>query len=112
MTHGLKEKLRWRYFLAIVAGPLTNVLILLVAWKFAVWRDFKMETSIQLGALIVLVQALILIENLLPYRIQTPLGKIPTDGLSLCQLLASKSPDVLHSRIGIHLLNHPFNTHK
>jgi len=110
LTHGYKEKLRFRYFLAILAGPLTNAIIFLVVWKFAAWRDFNIETSIQLGAFIVLAQALILIENLLPYRIHTALGKLCTDGLSLFQLLASESPDVLHSRLGIHIANNTTQT--
>lgn len=103
LTHGFTEKLRFRYFLATLAGPLTNAIILLAAWEFAAWRNFNIETSIQLGAFIVLAQALILIENLLPYRIQTALGRLSTDGLSLFQLFICKSPDVLNSRLGIHI---------
>ena len=68
-------------------------------------RNFSLETSIQLGAFIVLAQAWILIENLLPYRIQTALGRLTTDGLALLQLVTSKSPDVLNSRVGVHVAN-------
>ena len=99
LTHGFKDKLRFRYFLAILAGPLINAMILIAAWKFVAWRNFSIENSIQLPAFIVFAQAFILIENLLPYRIQTALGRLCTDGLSLFQLLASKSPDVLNSRL-------------
>lgn len=99
LTHGFKDKLRFRYFLAILAGPFMNAIILVIAWKFMVWRNFSLETSIQLPAFIVFAQFLILVENLLPYRIQTALGTLCTDGLSLFQLLMSKSPDVLNSHL-------------
>jgi hypothetical protein len=99
MTHGTQEKLRPRYFLAILAGPLINAAVLGIAWKYASWRSFSLETAIQFGVIVVLVQALILIENLLPYRIRTALGRQCTDGLTLFQLLASKSPDILNSRL-------------
>jgi hypothetical protein len=101
LTHRVKAKLRPRYFLAIAAGPLANLCILLIAWKFANWRHFSLEKSIQTGTFVFLAQVLILIENLLPYRIQTALGRLTTDGLSLFQLLFSKSPDVLNSRLQI-----------
>jgi len=98
LTHTVQDKLRLRYFLAILAGPLTNALILVVAWKFASWRNFNLETTLQIGTFVALAQIAILLENLLPYRIQTALGKLCTDGLSLFQLIASKSPEVLHRR--------------
>ena len=104
LTHGFKEKLRFRYFLAVMAGPFANAIILLVAWKYSAWRNFNLEATIQLGTFIVLAQALILMESLLPYRIQTALGQLSTDGLSLFQLLTSKSPDVLTSRLGNHIV--------
>lgn len=97
LTHGLTKRLRFKYFLAILAGPLINAVILAVAWKFVSWRNFSLESSIQLAAFIAFAQMFILVENLLPYRIQTALGRLSTDGLSLFQLLASKSPDVLNS---------------
>jgi hypothetical protein len=99
LTHGLTKRLRLKYFLAILAGPLINAVILAVAWKFVSWRNFSLESSIPLVAFIAFAQMFILVENLLPYRIQTALGRLSTDGLSLFQLLASKSPDVLNSRL-------------
>ncbi len=99
LTHGFKGKLRFRYFLAILAGPLINMVILAVAWKFTSWRNFSLEGSIQFAAFVAFAQIFILVENLLPYRIQTTLGRLSTDGLSLFQLLLSKSPDVLNSNL-------------
>jgi hypothetical protein len=99
LTHGLTKRLRFKYFLAILAGPLINVVILAVAWKFVSWRNFNLESSIQLAAFIVFAQMFILVENSLTYRIQTALGRLSTDGLSLFQLLVSKSPDVLNSHM-------------
>lgn len=95
MTHGLKKKLRFRYTLAILAGPMTNVIIFVVAWRFDCPRNFDISTRIQFGLIIMLVQLFILVENLLPFRIQTPMGKLCTDGLSLIQLFLAKSPDML-----------------
>lgn len=110
LTHTTKDKLRLRYFLAIFAGPLANGIILIAAWKFTSWKDFDIETSIPLGALTVLTQSWILIENLLPYRMQTAVGRLNTDGLSLFQLLASKTPDVLNSQSRVHVSNSSTNT--
>jgi len=97
LTHGFTSKLRVKYFLAILAGPLINVVILAFAWKYVSWRNFNLENAIQLPAFVAFAQIFILVENLLPYRIQTALGRLSTDGLSLFQLLLGKSPDVLIS---------------
>ena len=99
LTHGFKDKLRFRYFLAILAGPFINAVILSASWGFVSWRSFSLENSVQLAAFVVLAQIFILVENLLPYRIITALGTLCTDGLSLFQLLLSKSPNVLNSRL-------------
>ena len=98
LTHGLKANLRSRYFLAILAGPLINTIILIITWRFVSWHSFNFENSIQPAAFIFITQALLLWENLLPYRVQTALGFLSTDGLSLLQLVFSKYPDVLNSR--------------
>jgi len=98
LTHGLQDKLRVRYFLAILAGPVTNAIILVAAWRFASLQSFNLEASIQLAAFIVFAQTLILVENLLPYRVRTALGTLSTDGLSLWQLAVSRTPAVLNSR--------------
>jgi hypothetical protein len=107
LTHGLNARLRLKYFVALLAGPLSNAIILAIAWRFTSWRNFDFEASVPLGAFIVFAQSLILLENLLPYRIQTAVGRLCTDGLSLFQLVAVKSPDILNSRIGIqtHIAN-------
>jgi hypothetical protein len=110
-THGFKEKLRLRYFLAILAGPLANAIILAVAWQFVSSRNFDMRTSIQLGAIILFVQVIMLIGDLLPYRTRTAVGRIPTDGLSLFQLAVSKSPDVLNSALQVQFENTTTQTH-
>ena len=112
LTHGFEEKLRLRYFLAILAGPLANAVILAVAWQFVSWRKFNLGTSIQFGATIILMQVLILFENLLPYRIRTAVGTLTTDGLSLFQLAVSKSPDVLNSPLQVQFENTTTQTSK
>jgi hypothetical protein len=99
LTHGFKANLRSRYFLAILAGPLINAIILCITWRFVSWQNFSFENSIQLAAFIFIAQALLLWESLLPYRIQTALGFLSTDGLSLLELVFSKSPNVLNSRL-------------
>jgi len=106
LSHGIETKLRLRYFLAILAGPLSNLIILMCAWNLAAWREFDWGRSIQLRNLIVVVQIMILVENLLPYRIQTAVGRISTDGRTLLQLILSKSPDVLNPNYGFRVVNH------
>jgi hypothetical protein len=49
LTHGFKGKLRLRYFLTILAGPLTNVIILGAASKFVYWRNFDIGLPCDLG---------------------------------------------------------------
>lgn len=97
LTHGAMENLRRRYFLAILAGPMMNASLLVAALLLTSWRTFDFENRIEFAALIVLAQSVILVENLLPYRIQTALGTVPTDGRSLWQLLFSKAPDLFNS---------------
>jgi len=94
-THTLEDKLRFRYFLAVLAGPASNATILAIAWQFVSWRTLNIETSIEFGAMILFGQVFILVENLLPYRIRTAVGTICSDGLSLLQLSLFKSPDAL-----------------
>ena len=98
LTHGLRTGLRLRYFVAILAGPAANVLILLVALRFTSWQKTNIETSIAIGPIVFFGQMFVLIENLIPYRIQTALGTLCTDGLSLLQLIVSQSPEVFRSR--------------
>ncbi len=100
-TRGFRRQLRFRFFLAVLAGPLANAIVLLVAWQFTSWRNLNIETSIHGGAIIVLTQALVLIENLLPYRIQTSIGCVCTDGLSLLQLLTSKLPEIIFGQFNL-----------
>ncbi|HTV48235.1 MAG TPA: site-2 protease family protein [Phycisphaerae bacterium] len=100
LSYGFKDQSRFRYILAILAGPMANAIILVIALRFVTWDNLNITTSIQLGEIIFFVQALILVGNLLPYRIQTARGKLCTDGLSLLQLLTSKSPEFLSSQLG------------
>ena len=98
LTHGFKEQLRLRYFLTVLAGPVSNLIILLIASRFTIWKEFDLGSSIQIGAIVFFGQAYILLENLLPYRIQSSMGIFCTDGLSLFQLLFSKSPEMFRPR--------------
>jgi hypothetical protein len=98
-----KKKLRLRYFLAILAGPFANAIILATVWKFVSWKSLDIQSSIQLPAIVFLAQAAILIENLSPYRIQTAFGSVFTDGLCLIQLVTSKTPECLQPRFGVNI---------
>lgn len=99
LTHGPKPPIRLRYFLAILAGPVANALVLVGAWRFVSWTNFNFENSILIGPIVVFAQVLILIENILPFRIQTALGTLCSDGLSLLQLLFTQSPEIFRSRL-------------
>jgi hypothetical protein len=98
-AHKTNEYLRFRYFLTILAGPAINALMLAVAWRYASFHEFDLENSIHFAAITALMQAIILIENLLPYRTRTTAGRMGTDGLSLYQLIASESPEVLRQKL-------------
>lgn len=109
-THGPNTHLRLRYFVAILAGPFSNLIVLATVWNFVSWRNISFGNSVQFALLVVLAQILILVENLLPYRIQTALGRFCTDGLSLFQLVASKMPDILNSPLRLPVARNPQQT--
>lgn len=90
-NHGL----RLRFFFAILAGPLVNAIVLVIVSRFISWRDVDFERFIELRPIIFATQVLILIENLLPFKVQTDLGTIRSDGLFLFQLIFKKSPEIL-----------------
>jgi hypothetical protein len=98
-THSLQRHLRFRYFLTILAGPASNAVVLFIALRFARWDSVDFEHSIQLWLIIILTQGFILLENLLPYRIHSAVGTFCTDGLSLFQLLFTKSPEVMRGGV-------------
>jgi len=92
---------RFKYFLAILAGPLSNAIILVAILKFFSPIVFDISKSIQWPIIIIVAQILILFENLLPYEFQTPFGLAYTDGLSLFQLITSKNPECLQPRFAV-----------
>ncbi len=98
LQHGTEDRVRLRYFLAILAGPLVNLLLAAAAYPLVDWHNWNFERGLCPGHAFVITQLFITVQNLLPYRLQTGYGKVASDGLSLAQLLFSKSPDLLSSQ--------------
>ncbi len=75
---------RAKRFTIVAAGPLVNALIfgsgiVLHTRSGGVWHELAF------------LNGLVLLENLVPYRVRTPYGKQATDGLALLRLLRSNS---------------------
>lgn len=88
--HILGPRLRAKYFVTVLAGPLTHLLLAALVFPFVNWNlDFINDLAI--GQWFVFSQVLLAFANLLPF----PTKAAPSDGLSLLQLLFSKYPDVL-----------------
>lgn len=87
------SNLRVRFFVSVLAGPLANVGILALTLRYLSWKNVNFEESIQFFPIIFASQAFILIENLLPYKVQTGLGTFRTDGLFLLHLLFKRTVD-------------------
>jgi len=98
LQHWTEDRVRRRYFLAVLAGPLVNLLLAAAAYPFVDWHNWNFERGLCPGHAFVITQLFITVQNLLPYRLQTGYGKVASDGLSLAQLLFSKSPDLLSSQ--------------
>ena len=101
LQHWTQDRVRLRYFLAVLAGPLVNLLLAAAAYPFVDWHDWNFDRRLCPGHAVVITQLLVTLENLLPYRFQTAYGKVASDGLSLAQLLFSRSPDLLSRQLRI-----------
>ncbi len=97
-THDSENKLRIRYFLAVLAGPAVNAVILAIAWHFVSWRYSDIAKSIQFSTIIFLAQAVLLVAVLIPRRTGNANEKGHSDGLNLLELLAFQSPQLLRAR--------------
>jgi hypothetical protein len=83
---------RWRRLLIVAAGPATNALMLGVGVPFLPWNllpDFAV------------VNAFVLINNLLPFSQRTPLGPQANDGLALVRTLLDPDGELQEQRAAI-----------
>ena len=83
---------RWRQLVIIAAGPATNALMFgvgVLALPSSLFREFA------------IVNAFVLINNLLPFSQRTPLGPQANDGLALVRTLFDPAAELEEQRVGI-----------
>ena len=86
---------RWKHFVAIAAGPAMNALLLGIAYLAfgnpQLWTFFHFETELAPIQMFCLANVFMLVGNLIPYEMQTPDGRIGSDGKQLLQALFGKA---------------------
>lgn len=97
-THDSEDKLRIRYFLAVLAGPAVNAVILAIAWHFVSWCHSDIAKSVQFATIIFIAQAVLLVPTLIPRQTRNAIGKGRSDGRHLLELLVFQSPELLRAR--------------
>lgn len=91
--------LRRKYLAAAAAGPAINLALALIALPIAFLSPAMFTTGIPVAGLLVCSQLFVALFNLVPCRFLSSRGiMIPSDGLSLFQLLFSQSPEVMGTR--------------
>jgi tetratricopeptide (TPR) repeat protein len=88
LTLSLANSRRWyrlKRFCIVIAGPLVNLGLLLVALRIPQARSLSQALSQSLSPVgwLILANAWILFINLIPHHLKLHQGKIPNDGLSL-----------------------------
>lgn len=85
--HPSLQWLRIKQFLFTLAGPMVNVVLASSIWPFLrpgqLWSFQVFETRLQVGTIFFYVNLIVLLENLLPYKVTTPLGRVSSDGKRL-----------------------------
>jgi len=98
---------RSKRFALVIAGPLANVLLLLVLFLIGGRATTDFGALVQHLApiqMFFIANVLIVIENLWPKFHQTPLGKMPSDGKQLLQLLKTDPKQAAKSHASWFLL--------
>jgi len=90
-----KEWFKIKRFVFILAGPLTNLLLAAPVLMFIptseLWNLGSMEHGVAVGRDFFYANLLMVLGNLWPYELNTPYGKIPSDGKALWKCLFFKS---------------------
>lgn len=86
-AHRSRKWLRLKTFLMVLAGPIPSVAVIAVVLTFVPVDELCTNPSGRLMPLAALVaaSALNLLVGLLPRKVITPMGKVPSDGLRLLQ---------------------------
>ena len=90
------RRLRFRQCLYILAGPAANFLLASIAWVLVTYSAFnRMEGSLVTNGWWIFISAnlLVVVVNLYPSPVDTPLGVIPSDGLTLLLLFNIRSEE-------------------
>jgi hypothetical protein len=89
--HKDKRWFRLKQFAYVVAGPAVNALLAISAFgimgDFELWDPAKFGQGIELGQVFIGANLLIVLTNLWPHQIDTPMGKHASDGKSLWNTL-------------------------
>jgi membrane-associated protease RseP (regulator of RpoE activity) len=109
-SHIFSKGLRWRYSLAVLAGPMMNFTLGLAACLFVKW-DLDFINTVAVGQVFVISQAFLFFLNLIPFKFITSAGTTPSDGYSLLQLLFSKWPGVIYPPTRYHMDSNGSKTH-
>jgi len=85
---------RWKHFVVIAAGPAMNGLLLAIAYGFfasqQLWSFSQFENQLIPIQMFCVANVSMLVGNLIPFEMQTPDGKIGSDGQQLLQILFGK----------------------
>jgi tetratricopeptide (TPR) repeat protein len=102
-THRTLHLLRLKHFVFVLAGPAVNCLLAGGIWHFLdpeqLWSFRPLEHGLQFELMFFYANLLVLIENLWPHNLNTPLGVFPSDGkqLFLSLFLSREAKELHHS---------------
>lgn len=101
-AHRTLRWLRAKHFAMVLAGPAANLLLAAAVWPLLdsdqLWSFRPLEQGLQFGLMFFYANLLVLIENLWPHNLTTPLGVFPSDGkqLFLCFFLSRQTKELYH----------------
>ena len=88
LADGADRATRREQFIFVAGGPAVNLLAAMLAWGVMSQKGLSASLSVMV-TLFLLANLCVLLGNLLPYRAQTPFGRLATDGLLLIELWES-----------------------
>lgn len=77
---------RWKQFLFVAGGPAVNISAATVGW-LVIGRQALFDETRTPGEILFWANLIVLVENLIPWRVQTVWGPMQTDGLLLWNII-------------------------
>jgi tetratricopeptide (TPR) repeat protein/uncharacterized protein YlaI len=91
VTHKTMDRFRLKHFAMVLAGPAVNCLLAAAVLPFIasdrLWTFEALRGALAPGLMFFYANLTIVIENLWPHNVTTPLGVFPSDGKQLWQTL-------------------------